>query len=478
MSAGEVMTHDAPDVRRAWLLICGAIAVEAVVLGVWSALHGVNADEGFYIAAGWHAAQGRHLYGDVFFPQMPYLPWIEAGLFRMTGPSLDAARALSVAGGALGAGIVTGLAWQQEQSFTTALIVAVLYVCSGVLLNGLAIIKTYGIANLCLLTGFAVLALGLARQPVWAFCAGLAAACAVGVRLAVAPAAIVLAFMAWRCGIPALIAFALGGLVGSLPWLWAAASYPAEFWFGNVTFHALRREITGATAIVMQKLGVVTKWVLLPQHLLLWALVAIGCWRAGRRVWPAAACTLVLAATYAAATPTYLEYMAQFVPFALLAGAPAIAWLLRTRVVATCVVALYLVGLYPLLAPNESGTARGDKRDLWRRSNVDEIAAYIRDQSAPTDAVLSWWEGYPILSDRPGYVGVGFWESNMAKKLPAETARRFHVMQHAEIRELIQQRDPKMIVVADGNWDDLRSDIESGYTSAKRVNGIQVYARR
>jgi hypothetical protein len=92
--------------------------------------------------------------------------------------------------------------------------------------------------------------------------------------------------------------------------------------------------------------------------------------------------------------------------------------------------------------------------------------------------VLSWWEGYPVLSDRPGVRGVGFWESNAARKLSPDQARRFHVVGREEIRQLLRRREPAAVVVADGIWEPLRADIEAGYAAVRRVDAVQIYLRR
>ena len=83
-----------------------------------------------------------------------------------------------------------------------------------------------------------------------------------------------------------------------------------------------------------------------------------------------------------------------------------------------------------------------------------------------------------MLSDRPGINGVGFWESNAARKLGPTRSRRFHVVGREEIRELIRRREPAAIVVADGIWPLMRADIEAGYDAARRIDAVQVYFRR
>ncbi len=453
------------------------LAIEAVVVGAWAGVRGVNADEGFYLAAGRNALEGRRIYADFFFPQMPYLPWLLAALFRPFGVSLEVGRAACVAAAALSAALLAFLSWQQQRRVAVTVMLSLLYIGSALLVNGMAIIKTAALANLLLLAAFAPLSTGLARHGAWAFVAGAAAGGAIGVRLPVAPVTLVFALLALRLGWRPLAWFAVGGIAASLPWLIALARHPEEFWFCTVTFHAVRREISG-WPILLQKAGVLAKWLFLPQQALIWVLAGYGCWRAPREVWPSAACAIVLALAYLAATPTYLEYMTQVLPFLLVTALPALAVLAARPRLAAVVLAAYLIGLYPLARSAPRGSDIAAKRSLWSRATVDEVTAAIQRESAPGEPVLSWWEGYPVLSQRPGVLGVGFWESNVARKIDADAARRFHVLQRDELRAVIRRREPAAIVVADGVWTALRGEIESGYASAQRVGAVQIYRRR
>jgi hypothetical protein len=384
---------------------------------------------------------------------------------------------LSVLGAALSAGLLAWAASGLERRLAAVISAVLLYGFAAVLLNGLSVVKAAGLVNACLLAAFIPLASGGAGGAGWALAAGLAAGAAVGLRLAVAPLVLLFAALALRSGRRSLAAFALGCLIASLPWLVAAARWPDAFWFCNVTFHGLRREITGFGPILLQKLEVLAKWLFLPQHLVLWGLAAFGLWREPAKVWPAAASAAVLGITYLAATPTYLEYMTQIVPFAILTGLPALVVLMEQRGLAVLVLGAYLLGLYPLLKSAAPGSATGAKRALWQRQQVERVCDAIRRHSAPDEPVLSWWEGYPVLAGRRGFPGVGFWESNAAKKLDPARAHRYHLLRIEDVESLVTRRQPAAIVVADGVWKTLRPAIEKGYVPAERVGAVQVYSR-
>jgi hypothetical protein len=467
----------ASDWRR-WLLLfvvtCGA---EALVLGAVAARRAVNADEGFYLNAAWQVLAGHHLYADFFFPQMPYLPYAQAAALSLAGPSLLAGRVISVAAGALLAGLLAVAGARRSGAAGVGIVMALAYAGNALVLSYVPVAKTYGLANLALVGAFLLLAApgaGLLQAVAAGACAGLA----VGARLPTAAVvAVLLVWSAWR-GMRYGLAFAAGALFTSLPWLWIAARDPQSFWFCNFGFHGLRREITGVAPILQQKAVILAKWVLVPQNLLLWALVAAGCVMRPRQAMAAAACAAALGAVYLWATPTYLEYFVQIVPFMLLAATPALAALLPRRGLLAVVASLYLVGLIAArrAAPDES--VRGSKARLWQLSTVTAVTDYLREHSRPDDRILSWWEGYPFLARRAGFTGVGFWESNVAKKLSAETRRRFHVLDNEDVRQLVVAREPRLVVFTDGTWEGIEEALDENYRPAARFGSILVFGRR
>ena len=84
-----------------------------------------------------------------------------------------------------------------------------------------------------------------------------------------------------------------------------------------------------------------------------------------------------------------------------------------------------------------------------------------------------------MLSGRPGFIGVGFWESNVAKKLDRAAAERYHVVQRDDqLADLVRAGAPAWIVVDDGTWGGLRATIDARYGPVRRVGPVQIYQRR
>jgi hypothetical protein len=468
--------------RHSWLLFVSFSLAETLVLAWLAARFSINADEGFYLRAGHEVLLGRRLYADFFFPQMPYLPFAEAAVMAVTGPSLFAGRAISVVTGGLLAGLLAAAAVRMTGQVRAGIVVGLAYIGHTVLISSLTITKTYGVANLALVG--AVLLVGASpRSIACAVAAGLCAGLAVGTRLPSAAAAgVLLLWSAWH-GRRQALAFATGVLVASLPWLWVAAQDPQAFWFGNVMFHELRREITGLGPILKQKGVVLAKWILWPQDLVLWALAAIGALHYRRQTLLVAACTLVLAGVYLAATPTYLEYMTQLVPLLLLASIPALPMLFRRRALALVSAVLYMAGMVIALRVNLDSNPAGQKVGvgkvwLWHQGVVLPVARYLRDHSKPGDRILSWWEGYPFLAEREGFNGVGFWESNVAEKLPSQARHRYHLLGREDIERLVAAGEPRLVAFPNGVWDWLGGALAKHYRLSAHLWTIEIFELR
>lgn len=456
----------------------GAGAVILLALfGAIAARHGVNADEGFYVLAGLRVRDGHHLYADFFYPQMPYLPLAGSIVLRWLDASLFAARLLSVVPGAILGGVLMSVAYRRCGHVAAALAVGGAYGAFALNLNYLTVTKTYGLSNLAMIVAFL---LTMARRPhgLASFAAGLCIAIAVGTRLPAAPVALLLAYWQLRRGGAALASFAAGAFVGALPCLWLFANDPGAFWFDNVGFHELRKEMTGVLPVLRQKAEILAKWLLLPQNLVMWVGAAAGLVADARRAWPPFLCALGLAALYLYATPTYLEYMVQIVPFLLLASLPALTRVqLRSPAIALAA-GVYAVGLVVALRPTAAESERGRKLSLWDLDRVHAVAARLRSESDAGDRILSWWEGYPWLAERGGYTGVGFWESNAAKKLSAEERARYHVAGRDDLVDLVRRGDPRLVVFPEGKWRFLREAVEERYAPVAEFGTIRIYGRK
>lgn len=471
-------TVPSPMTARAGIGLFVATSLTALlVFGGAAMVRGVNADEGFYLAAGERVAHGAQPYADFFYPQMPYLPFVEAGVFALTGTSLFAARMISVVPAALLAGVLALAAVQRERRVAVGIAVAMAYGTHVLMLSYVTVVKTYGLSNLLLVVALLSVVDGsssLRRCGV----AGACAALAVGTRLPAAAILLVLFLWCWTGGSRRALAFAAGAVLAGLPVLVLAAYDPQAFWFDNVGFHDLRREIVGFAPIVAQKLRVVVRWVLVPQNLIVWCLAAAGWYLGSTRERLSLLCAAAVGALYLYATPTYLEYMVQLLPFLLLASVPAIGALLARPRLATIVALVWVIGLGIALRPAAAGSPRAAKSELWSLTNVNAVTRYLREHTTPGESILSWWEGYPVLAGRATFNEVGFWQSNAGKKMSPELRRRYHVASKDDVRAIIEARTAALIVFREGDWQDLRDAMDRGYRQAAQFGAVRIFERR
>jgi 4-amino-4-deoxy-L-arabinose transferase-like glycosyltransferase len=91
----------------------------------------VDGDEGFHLMAARLVSEGKRLYTDFFFPQMPFLGWIYGAWFWVMGRSWFGARLLCSLL-ATGTGLVVfELVLRTTRRKSLALIAAALYLASG-----------------------------------------------------------------------------------------------------------------------------------------------------------------------------------------------------------------------------------------------------------------------------------------------------------------------------------------------------------
>jgi hypothetical protein len=463
--------------KTAAIVFAGGTCLLAGLFAVIASRHGVNADEGFYVLAGLRVLAGERPYADFFYPQMPYLSFAEALLLAPLGqPSLLVGRLVSVLPGAALGGLLAMVAWRQSGRIAVAATVVAAYAAYVPHLNYLTVTKTYGLSNLAMVGAF-LLVVGGRRSPAKSFAAGFCMAVAVGTRLPAVPVAVLLAVWQARAGLPSLVAFACGALAGALPCLWVFAADPDAFWFNNVGFHELRKEIAGLGPILAQKGEVLLKWLLLPQNLVLWVAAFAGLRRDPRSAGPPLACAAALGALYLYATPTYLEYMVQIVPFLLLAALPALAALVPRSPAFALAATIYAAGLLIALRPTPADSERGRKLALWDHAAVHAVAEELRRQSAPGDRILSWWEGYPWLAGREGIAGVGFWESNVARKLSAADGVRYHVAGRDDLKAWVRAGEPRLVVFPEGTWEFLVPELGGRYDEVRRFGAVRVFRR-
>jgi hypothetical protein len=459
--------------RSATPLITAALIAQAALLAWMVSTRRINADEGIYLSAAARIAQGEIPYRDFMYPQMPYLAYLYAPLFLLDVPPLLPARASSALASLLLSWLVSRITLRQGLTRASRVILVTFFALHALKLSTHSTAITHAVSDCGALLSLFALETG---RPLLA---GLSLGVAVGVRLPLTPLVALWAAALWWRGnvlhIPRLLAGFAAALVPVIP---LAVLDPDNFVFGTVTLHTMRGHFESAATVWMQKLVMLLKWVVFPQDLLLLAIAASAATAAPRLPLLAAG---LLTLIFLRATPTYLIYVVQVLPFLFLAAAPGFERFVRRPRLVAAVALLYLVSLLPTLGYSPVRVFSDDpvKEDrLWSPATVEAVVTLIRTHSGADARILSWWEGYPPLAGRRGIDGVGFWEAMVARKANPVDAAHVHCLPRDDLARLIERGEPDLIVAPDGTWSDLLPRIHARYERVGDVDLIHVYKRR
>ncbi|HXF61980.1 MAG TPA: hypothetical protein VNK95_10195 [Caldilineaceae bacterium] len=335
-------------------VVVAGLAAAFLALGLFSqTVYNTAHNEQMYVAAGYLLAQGKRLYRDFAFVQMPYTPLVYAAVYSFSpGGYLLKAKLVNLLWLAVASGLLVGRAARVTQDRLLALLLLVLFLADYYLLRAAIEASNYTLPIAASLLAYGWLLRGVAEeaQP-WtsalaAFGAGAALGVATGAKLYYLPlvAAFGLVSLLYPRGRPVAgrwvwgaLPLVAGLLVGLAPALVYAARDLDRFLFNNLGYHTLNtlwREQNGFTDMGWRaKLEAARDLATNPNYLilLLWlALAGLLRWNrrteAGRAPLIPARPGVILAggaaviSLLAAFTPRPLfpQYFAMPVPFLLL----------------------------------------------------------------------------------------------------------------------------------------------------------------
>jgi hypothetical protein len=424
-----------------------ALAAAAAAAALWFVLwrlafrdSPLNADEGFYLAAGKALERGLLPYRDYLYTQTPFLPLIQGPFFLFLPASLAGLRTLSFLWTALFLAGAGAFAWKSLGGLRTAGFLAVCLLCPAAL-GFLSIGKTYPLAQLLLLaTALPLFGPGSWKNKLLVLSA--AGVLCVGVRLTMAPAVAVLWAGFWllhraearpvlMIGVPALLALAaLGPFV---------AMDPVAFAFSNWTFHhdsLIPRDAAGWAADFLR---------FAPGPLALMAFAA-----ARRRAW-ATPFGIVLGASAAGIVSNvllagiYPEYVTPF----LFVGALGAAGMLAAGPSRRLEAAAYAAALATALA-----TASLPARSTCL-TDADAAAAFLDRSLSSDDPVLASMPEIPVQADRPLFRNLVMGKFTVTADLAPAAADRLHFIRFDDLVGALDRREPAAVVLstsANGNF--------------------------
>ncbi len=473
--------------KQTKLIILGLLVCHALLLVWFASMRLMDNDEGFYLSAAREVAQGRLLYSDFFYPQMPYYPILIAPLTGGGFASIMAARAASVAV-AIAAAVVFLLLLRR---FTKDLDVAAglffLYAFSGLIISFHSVVKPYPWTDFLLLAAFAFLFLPRQQNSFTAIGAAMAAALAVNMRLVLVPVLpAVIAIGALRSDgrmvVTTLLMLSAVVLV-SMPTLRLWFYDPERFYFNNLGFHLIRDVESPSGPVVLSKLKTIAKMLINPQLLATMILFVAAVWnlltrRSGFRFIAASVVATILVVVYLIPAPIHQQYFVQAIPFVLLGSVPVVERLkpfIMRRWRIGIIAAIYLLGVIPYIVIFIGGARPFDNHSML--STIREVGRFIKDSSA-TAPVLADLPGLALAGgrdvvDRTEFVGYAY-----PLPFPAEDVARYHLATPDYLNRIMALQIPEYIIVLDTPATYMQAACDSFYVLVEEIDRYRIYGRK
>ncbi len=457
----------------------------------------IDSDEGFYLYLSKLAAtQKTILYRDVFYQQMPLLPYLYGLWMRVFGFTWESGRIFSAVITASTGLLVFDSVLRATKRLTLASVALLLYALNLSVLLFFLTAKTYALSTAFLFVAMLLAASFEGRFN--RFLSGLFFALSIETRLffvAAAPAFVYI--LATGKGVKraeAVRDFIFGSAFGLIPSFLFFLIAPRQFVFDNLLYHGLR-DPAGLVGDLGQKLRVARNLLfgLNSAHptqfsvLLLGLPLVLFSWKklgaAGKL---SALLAIMLISVSFLPTPTFGQYFCVAVPFLVLCLMCGIAdgiellpagnrRFLQLYIVVLLV--LSAVAAVPRLnslfvrGQGIPGVPAGSQND-WTIAAIKRISADINSMGGGDALILTTWPGYLLDTDRKAYpkmenqisLGVGC-------KMNPEDAAFYKMLRLEDIPEAI--RDERAATVVIGNCREWWGD---GYFQALEDNGYKVYA--
>jgi hypothetical protein len=463
----------------------------------------IDSDEGFYLLISKLVVTHSILpYRDVFYQQMPLLPYLYGAWMRVFGFSWVSGRMFSAVLAAVAGTLLFHTVRKSTNRLSLAIISLLLYASNLSVLLFFLTAKTYVLSTLLLLGGVLLARTGSGRFRYVA--SGLLLALSIQTRLFFAAAAPAFFVILWRENLnpqAAIRRFASGMLIGFVPSLLLFLIAPRQFLFDNLIYHGLR-DSAGLVGDLGQKLEIAQKLFLSsnPFRPTQFALLFVGLplalvvWRkidkTGRL---GALLVLLLGFVSLLPTPTFGQYFCVLVPFLILCLMQGVRQLedflpdrkrslLYAAFFSVCFVsaALAVPRVYSLFwkARDVPGLLAGD----WRISTVENVASLV-DSTTNADApVVCSWPGYMLSTSRTIYPKMENQMSmGVSEKVTDDDAERLHILRKQDLRGAIADERVQTVVI--GNCSDwwpnlyMEASKENGYKLLTKESNVLVLSR-
>ncbi len=472
----------------------------------------VAADEGFYLLASKLVMEGKGLYTDFFYPQMPGLPYVYGPILKVTGYSWIAARVIA----AFFTALILVFFFLKILNLSGKRILAysglMLLLTSGLFIGWSPLAKTYSASTL-----FTLLALLLfdsearEKNPMYMLLCGIAVGVAVNVRLfyvvliPIFLATILLEERSKGVRMKTAVAFLAGGFLTFIPHLYYMYIDFDSYWFNNVGYHLERShrspivDARSRAKLTRILFGIQTD----PRAdgyqfpFLIYTTLIYVIFQLIRRhkVHISAWIAIALFVIHILPDPIHYQYFTAVVPFALMAFLLFLNELFKTQRTSTRALALVLlaliVGHHLYLAPyiynRFTVTGRGVKgiskrnRDQATLDATSQISKKIDQFAGKDDYVLSLWPGYLLESKAQIVPGIEnqFW-LRVSHKITKDERRKYHLLSSKEIAGSLSDPKVKVLLTTPQRMKRYFSKVDLsalGYKFEEDIYGMQIYSR-
>ncbi len=464
-------------------------------------------DEGYLSACSWLVASGKLPYLDFVFPQQPYFPLIYGAFLKFAGPSLVAARSLSWLLFLLLSALV---AWFTARIYNkgVAFWVWLLFFANTMSLFWYPRAKHYVLADLLLFSSFFLIT-EVVKKKLWPSkknnllmltAAGFLAGLAIQVRLLLAPATLVLTYLAFSGDskpypLKNLLSFLAGILLGFLPFLLLLKLAPQKWFFQCYTLQTMMRPSVHWGEMMQSGWMAVLGFFSFPITAVLGILALLNLFIKPDRKsshWstrPAWLMTAILGITFLLCYPSQPQYFLQLLPYlAILAAGPiarASRWA-KNKLVEKKRILIYYVMVFLLTT---LGTHRAIGRVIYNHHEHVQfgLASFLDYQKwmhsnnrSSKGVILTWWPGYLLINDVKPYPGTELGRPadravdhmNQADYLKAGLRHPKHILHD------VDTGIPYWIVAGEQSPGDLENHLQKHYKLVAQFTDIYVYQRK
>ena len=438
-------------------------------------------DESMYmLTAKMPRTEGMLPYRDFSYRQMPLYPMLLSGWQMVFGDDLRMNRLLSLLS-------IIGICGLALRFFKYGVLITLLFLSNPLIWDYFILVKPFALSTL-----FCVVGIGLLNRKKFLL-SGVFLGAAPMIRLLYGALLLPFAWVQSRFK-PKLV---FGAAIVSLPAFFALLFERDRFLFNVLGFHS-KKSLSSKTYSFEPVFKQISNVLADPAQLFLFFgfILAAVCvareilrkseHRGQQLFWLVAGPCIVIPSFML--RPFYDEYIASGIPFAAIIIGVVLFYVQDRnwrRGLIFCSSAAILFGAYANVKTLRQDVRlyKEEIRPMNSIASVEKVGEKIAQFTRKGDRVLSVWSGYALVANRPLMRGVetGLVVMEMAGRLTEEEGAKYRIATPSRFAQMIQSREPKLIVVGiladDPRLAGLEERVASRYPRVEVVEGVRLYIR-